>query len=168
MVSVSQIVQSFTRTRPPLISASCSIGLIEEVLRDVFSRRIQLDKRLKVVEHLVVDAVNDRAQYLLEQFEIQQQACLVQSVSAQSDADLVVVAVRILTLALVVAKVVSGGKACLHGDFVHRRLPDPVRGSAPRLILVLFVATLTPGALPRLFAMAVNLLEKVAHDPDER
>ena len=63
------MVQSFTRTRPLVISRKLLVGLVEEIFRDIFGRWIQPDKRLKVVEHLVVDAVDHRAQHLLEQLE---------------------------------------------------------------------------------------------------
>jgi hypothetical protein len=58
-------------------------------------------------------------------------------------AHLVVVPVRILALATVVAKVVPGGKSALHGNFKHQQF-DPVAGKAspPDLILVL-TASLT-------------------------
>jgi len=48
----------------------------------------------------MVDAVDDRAQDLLEQLEVQQKAGGVQLRSCESDANLVVVAVRVFALAL--------------------------------------------------------------------
>ena len=71
--------------------------------------------------------------HLLEQLEVEQQAGLVERGAGQRDADLVVVAVRVLALAFVVAEIVAGGEICLHGDFIHRRLLDPVRGNRPAL-----------------------------------
>src|SRR3954471_23605704 len=44
---------------------------------------------------------------------------MVELAPLQSDADLVIVAVRILALTFVVAKVVSGGEAVFNGDFEH-------------------------------------------------
>jgi hypothetical protein len=49
-------------------------GLLVEVFSDVFGRWIQHRKWLELVEHLMVDAVDDRAQNLLEQLEVQQEA----------------------------------------------------------------------------------------------
>src|SRR5882762_7504715 len=34
-----------------------SVGLVVKILRDVFRRRVQLDKRLNIVEHLMVETV---------------------------------------------------------------------------------------------------------------
>ena len=62
----------------------------------------------EVIEHLVVDAVDDRTHHLLQQLEIQQQPGCVQFPAPQRQADLVVVAMRILALAAVVARVMSG------------------------------------------------------------
>jgi hypothetical protein len=111
-----------TRTRPAVIRGELLVGLVIEVFGQVLGRGVQHREGLQVVEHPVVDAVDHRAQHLLEQLEVQQQAGFVQFGPGQRDADLVVVPVRVLALALVIAKVVSGGETCLHGDFIHRRL----------------------------------------------
>src|ERR1035437_735575 len=105
-------------------------GLVVEVPGDVFSRWIEFGERLQVVEHLVVDALDDGAHHQLELFEVEQQAGRVQRFSGEGDADLVIVAVRVLTLAVVIAEVVAGRKAGVHGDFIHEILRDP-RGSVP-------------------------------------
>ncbi len=55
---------------------------------------------LEIVEHLVVDAIDDRAHDVLEQFEVEQQAGGVELGSGQGDTDLVVVAVRVFALPL--------------------------------------------------------------------
>ena len=86
-----------------------------------------VSERLEVVQHLVVDALDHRAQHLLQQLEVQQQPRVVQFRAGQRHAHLVVVPVRILALAVVVAQIVAGGKIRLHGDFVHWRSPVPVR-----------------------------------------
>jgi hypothetical protein len=67
----------------------------------------------------VIEIVNDRAHDLLEEFEVEEQASLVEVFALESDEDLVVVAVRILALATIVAEVVAGGKAGFYGDFKH-------------------------------------------------
>src|ERR1035437_3424159 len=148
-------------------------GLVVEVFGQVLGRGVENNEGLEVVEHLVVNALDDRAQQMLEQLEVQQQAGRVQLRPGQGDADLVVVAVRVLALALVVAEVVSGGETCLHGDFKHGCLLDSVRGSAPESILVLFgtaflhptdedLSVGPPMFSPSLFAAAVHLLEEMA------
>ena len=78
VVSVSQMVQSFTRTRPAVIPASWLVGLVVEIFGDVLGRGIEHGEGLEVVEHLVVDAVDDGAHHLLEQLEVEQQAGLVE------------------------------------------------------------------------------------------
>src|SRR4051812_21138373 len=52
-------------------------------------------------------------------FEVEQQSGLVQLCPRQGDTDLVIMAVRVLALALVVAQVVPCGKRIVHGDFEH-------------------------------------------------
>src|SRR6185437_8419846 len=52
---------------------------------------------------------------------IQQQPSLIQFLTAQRHPHLVVVPVRILALAPIVAKIVSGGEPALHGNFIHQR-----------------------------------------------
>ena len=81
----------------------------------------------------MVDALDNRAKHLLEQLEVEQQAGLVQRGPGQGNADLVVVPVRVLALALVVAEVVAGGETGLHGDFIHRRLRLSCAGKSPSL-----------------------------------
>jgi len=81
----------------------------------------------------VVDALDDRTQQILEQLEVQQQAGGVQLRPGQGDADLVVMAMRVLALALVVAEVVSGGETCLHGNFKHL-LCSILCGEAPQTL----------------------------------
>ena len=76
VVSVSQMVQSFTRTRPSVMLGELPVGLVVEILRDVLSGRVEHREGLEVIEHLMVDAVDDRAQHLLQQLEVEQQAGL--------------------------------------------------------------------------------------------
>ena len=54
------------------------VRLVVEILGHVLGRGVQHREGLQIVQHLVVDAVDDRAQHLLEQLEVQQQAGLVQ------------------------------------------------------------------------------------------
>src|ERR1035437_3351732 len=100
---------------------------------------------------MVVDASDDRTQRLLEQLEIEQKARRVEFSSGQGDTDLVVVPVRVLALALVVAKIMAGRKTSLHVDFKHRLFGCPVRGRVPGSILFPLAATLPAGGEPCLF-----------------
>src|ERR1035441_1858233 len=130
-------------------SGELLIGLVVEVFGDVLGRGIQDREGLQVVEHLVVDAVDDRTQHLVEQLEIEQEASLVQRGPGQGDADLIVMPVRVLALALVVAQIVAGGETGLHGDFIHRRQLLSCAGNIPDLIILLFSPTLAPCNPPR-------------------
>ncbi len=95
-------------------------GLLEEVTGEVFGGRVELlVEGLEVVDHLVVEAVDDGAHDLLEEFEIKQEAGVIKIGANEGDEDFVVVAMRVLALALVVAEIVAGGEAGFHGDFKH-------------------------------------------------
>jgi hypothetical protein len=67
----------------------------------------------------VVEVVDDRAHDLLEELEVEEQAGFVEVFALEGNEDLVVVAVRILALATVVAEVVAGGEAGFYGYFKH-------------------------------------------------
>src|SRR5947209_7018076 len=98
-----------------------SLGcLLEEIMSEIFSRRIQVRERLKVVDHLVIQAIDNRAQQVLEQLEVEQKAGLIQMLPGEGNQHAVVVAVRVLTLAVVVAQVVSRRKTRLYGNFEHK------------------------------------------------
>jgi hypothetical protein len=94
-------------------------GLEIEVAREVFGRRVYLIEGLEVVDHLVVEIIDDGAKDLLEQLEVEEEAGLVELVTDERDEDFVVVAMRVLALALIVAEVVAGGESRFYGDFVH-------------------------------------------------
>jgi hypothetical protein len=102
------------------------VGLIVEIFGNIFGRRVQRRKRLELVQHLVVDAVDDRSQHLLQKLEVEQQTAVIESRARECDAHFVIMAMRIFALSVVIAQVMPGRKACLNRDFVHRRLPDPV------------------------------------------
>src|SRR5580704_19760484 len=94
-------------------------GFVVEVPGEVFGRGVERGEGLEVVNHLVVEVVDDGAHDLLEEFEIEEQAGFIEVFALQGDEDLVVVAVRILALATVVAEVVAGGEAGFYGYFEH-------------------------------------------------
>src|ERR1700759_5633378 len=50
-----------------------AVGLIVKVARQVLCRWVELGEGLEVIEHLVVDAVDDRAHHLLEQLEVEEE-----------------------------------------------------------------------------------------------
>jgi hypothetical protein len=67
----------------------------------------------------VVEVFDDGAHDLLEEFEVEEQAGLVEVFTLEGDEDLVVVAVRVLALASIVAEVVAGGEAGFYSYFKH-------------------------------------------------
>ena len=85
----------------------------------------------------MVDAIDDGAQHLLQQLEVEEQTGLVERGAGQRDADLVVVAVRVLALAFVVAEIVAGGEIRLDSNFVHVRLLDPARARGPHFFILI-------------------------------
>ena len=113
------MVQSFTRTRPEVMPASWRLVSLVKILGDVFGRGVDGGERLKIIEHLVVDAVNNGSQHVLHELEVEEQAGFVELGAGQSDANLVVMAVRVLALASVIAEIVAGGEIRLHGNFKH-------------------------------------------------
>jgi hypothetical protein len=67
----------------------------------------------------MVEVFDDGAHDLFEELEVEQEASLVEIFALEGDEDLVVVAVRVLALATVVAEVVAGGEAGFYSYFKH-------------------------------------------------
>jgi hypothetical protein len=103
------------------------IALVIKILGEVFRRRIEDGEGLDVIDHLVIEIVNDGLHDQLQFFEVQQQASVVELRALQGDVDTIVVAMRILALAFVVAQVMTRRKGVLHGYFKHES-PDRMRG----------------------------------------
>ena len=95
------------------------VGFVVEILRQIFRGRFNYREGLDFVDHLVIETFDGVLHHIFQVFEIEQQAGFVELRSRQGHADLVVVAVRILALAFVVAEVVSGGECVFYGYFVH-------------------------------------------------
>ena len=112
-------MQSFTRTRPCGHLVKLELGLVVEVASEVFRRGVDSGEGLEVVDHLVVEVVDDGAHDLLEELEVQQKAGFVEVFALEGDEDLVVMAVRVLALATIVAEVVAGRKAGFYSYFEH-------------------------------------------------
>ena len=74
----------------------------------------------------MVEALDDMPHDFAQVLEVEQQSGLVQFRAGQSDTNLVVVAVRILALALVVAQVMARGKRIFDRDFEHDPSAAPV------------------------------------------
>ena len=67
----------------------------------------------------MVEIVDGGAHDLLEELEVEQHPGFVELCADKGDEDLVVVAVRVLALAAIVAEVVAGGEPGFYGDFKH-------------------------------------------------
>ena len=119
VVSVSQMVTSFTRTLPLVPCFSRELVSSIEILGQVFRRRIDGGERLQLIHHLVVEIVHHRAQDVLQILKVQEQAGMVQGLAAKGHANAVVVAMGLFALAVVVAQVVPGGKGVFYSDFKH-------------------------------------------------
>src|SRR3984885_8655523 len=95
-------------------------GLLVEVFGEVFGAGVDLFiEGREVVDHEVVEVLHGGAHDLLEELEVEEHAGLVELFSDEGDEDLVVVAVRVLALAAIVAEVVAGGEAGFYGYFEH-------------------------------------------------
>jgi len=71
----------------------------------------------------VIEIVHRRAQNVFELLEIQQQAGLVEGLPAQRNSHTVVVTVRLLALAAIVAQVVTRRKRVFDSNFEHALWP---------------------------------------------
>ena len=58
------------------------VGLVIEILGQIFRRRIDHRERLNIVDHLVIEALDDVLHDLAQIFEIEQQAGLVEFLPA--------------------------------------------------------------------------------------
>src|SRR5580698_7163105 len=67
----------------------------------------------------MIQPLDDVLHHLAQVFEVEQQPSLVEFLAGQRDPDFIVVAMRVLTLPLVIAEIVSGGKRIFDGDFEH-------------------------------------------------
>jgi len=95
------------------------IRLVVKILGQILRRRVHLCKRLQIVDHLMIEPLDDMLHHLAQIFEVEQQPSLVEFFAGQRDPDLIVVPMRVLTLPLVIAEVVSRGKRVFDSDFKH-------------------------------------------------
>src|SRR5580698_8762375 len=95
------------------------VRLVIKVLGQVLCRRVDYGERLNVVDHLMIQAFDDVLHDLAEVLKIEEQTGLIQLGAGQRHADLVIVPVRILTLAFVVAQVMARRKRIVDRDFKH-------------------------------------------------
>src|SRR2546427_7601490 len=105
--------------------AKSTARFVVEIFCQVLRRRVQLRERLKIIDHLMIEPVNHMFQHLAQILEIEQQSGSVEFLACERHPHLVVVAMRVLTLALVVPQVMSRSKRIFDRDFEH----EPLSGS---------------------------------------
>src|SRR5208337_2930326 len=125
-----------------------AIRLVVKILRQIFRRWIDDGERLDIVDHLMVEAFDDVLHHFAEILEIEQQSGFVEFRARERDPDLVIVPVRIFTLALVVAQVMARRKRIVNCNFEHASLCGSTRlQDGPRRIAKHLIVPLTPSIL---------------------
>jgi hypothetical protein len=94
-------------------------GLLVEVAGQVFGGWIDGSERLQIVNHLMVQVLDDGTHNLFEQLEVEKEAGFVKVFAPEGDENLIVMAVRVLALAAIIAEVVAGGKTGFYSYFKH-------------------------------------------------
>jgi hypothetical protein len=91
-----------------------------EELREVLGRRVEVFvEGRKLVDVLVIEVVDDALGRFLELAKIDEEADVVESLAADVDLDLIIVAVRVLTLAAIAAERMGARKLHLDTYFMH-------------------------------------------------
>src|SRR5215469_13904437 len=95
------------------------VRFIVKIFRQVLGGRVDHREGLDVVDHLMIETLDDMPHDLAQILEIKEQTSFVEFGSGQRNANFVVMAVRVLALAFIVAQVVSRGKCVFNGYFEH-------------------------------------------------
>ena len=90
---------------------------LQHVLCEVLRRWLQFVKRRQLVDVSMIEIGDDLIRRRFQFHEINQQAHVIQLTSTRVNLDLVIVAMQILTLALVAAQLVRTGEIPLNHDF---------------------------------------------------
>src|ERR671930_487625 len=101
------------------LAMKLAVSFIIEIFGKIFCRRINGCEWLKIVHHLMIEPVDDMSDDLAQVLEVQQQTRFVQFLAGQRDPHLVVMSVRVLALAFVVAQIMACGKRVLDRDLKH-------------------------------------------------
>jgi len=83
------------------------VGVIEEISRQILSGWVQGGKGFQIIDHLMIEIIDDRSQQMLEFFEVQEQTRLVQFYASQGDKHPVVMAMWVLTPPIVVPQIMA-------------------------------------------------------------
>src|SRR5213078_1962509 len=89
------------------------------------------DEGRDLVDHLVIQPLDDVLHHVAQVLEIEQQSGLIQVFSSERYAHLVVVPVRVFAFPLVIAQVVACGKRVLDRNLVHESPGGPHKTAAP-------------------------------------
>jgi hypothetical protein len=126
-------------SNPALGSALQSgVRLVVKVFGKIFRRRIDRGERFDLVDHLVIETLNDVPHHFAQVFEIKKQARLIQFGSRQGHANLVVVTMRILALALVISQVVTCRERIFDRNFEHAPPNDAHNAKALKVQQILY------------------------------
>ncbi len=98
----------------------------------ILGGRVDYFERFEIVDHLVIETIDHMSHYFAKIFEIEQKAGFVELFSGEGDPNFVVVSMRVLALAFVIAQVVPRGKRIFYGDFEHRILGLTIPNSIVR------------------------------------
>ena len=100
-----------------------------------FAAKVKVWERRLGELHLMVEPVNHMLHNFAQVLEIQEQSRFVEIFAGQRHPDLIVVSVRILALAFVVAKVVPRGKRIFYRNFEHEPSVEPKKVPIRQLVL---------------------------------
>src|SRR5215475_13121773 len=95
------------------------VRFVVKIFRQVLGGGVDHREGLDVVDHLMIETLDDMPHDLAQILEIKEQTSFVEFGSGQRNANFVVMAVRVLALAFIVAQVVSRGKCVFNGYFEH-------------------------------------------------
>jgi hypothetical protein len=96
-----------------------AVGFVVKIFGQIFCRRVQIGERLYLINHLMIQTVDDRLHHVTQIFEIEEQTGFVEFLASEGDPNLVVVAVRILALPTVTTQVVPCGERIFDSDLEH-------------------------------------------------
>lgn len=106
---------------------------IEQIKGDVFRRRIPILKKRQVVQVMVIELRKNLPCDLLYFAEIDQNAAVIETMSANGDLNFPVMAVKIFTLSTEIPELMGSGKISDDFDFIQGLFQNSL--SCPSLLL---------------------------------
>src|SRR5206468_318589 len=93
--------------------------LLVEVAGEILGRGVDLGEGWQFVDHLMVQVIDDGPEERFENLEVKQQAGFIKLRTGKGDEHAIVVPVRVLALAMVVAQEMARREPCFYCDFKH-------------------------------------------------